>query len=169
MTAVSAPPTGELAAAAFRDAMTRFATCVTVVTAGAGDHRVGCTATSVFSVSATPPTVGVSLHSTSRTLLGILASGTFAINVLSWRQRSLCGQFATGQPAARFLGVPTAQRHGAPVLLEAASSVVCRLHGTLPLLDHTLLVGEVLLTAESDEHPLVSYRREPHRLLGGQS
>jgi flavin reductase (DIM6/NTAB) family NADH-FMN oxidoreductase RutF len=168
MTAASPARTAEIPAAAFRDAMARFATCVTVVTAGPGGRPVGCTATSVFSVSATPPSIGVSLNTGSRTLLGILAAGTFAVNVLSWRQRSLSAQFATGQPEHRFAGVPTVQRYGAPVLTEAASSVVCRVLDTFPLLDHTLLLGEVLLTSDAaGEQPFVTYRRESHRVPGG--
>ncbi|MER7415714.1 flavin reductase family protein [Micromonospora peucetia] len=155
-----------LSPAAFRDAMTRFAATVTVVTTGAAEQPVGCTATSVLSISADPPSIGVSFDFGSRTLRAILDAGTFAVNVLARGQWALCARFATGAPQHRFDDVPIEHRYGVPLLTQAASSVVCRVLGTAPLLDHTLVIGQVLhAEAGTGEGPLVSYDRQPHRLL----
>jgi flavin reductase (DIM6/NTAB) family NADH-FMN oxidoreductase RutF len=159
-------PAGMVSTVDFRDAMSQFATCVTVVTTAG---PVGCTATAVFSVSADPPSLGVSLRTGSRTLAAIVDAGTFAVNVLSVPQQALTTRFAAGRHDHRFDGVPVHWRHGVPAFAEAATSVVCRVHRSLPLLDHTLLVGLVLdARVTNDARPIVFYQRKHHE-LGGQS
>ncbi|MEV5977394.1 flavin reductase family protein [Streptomyces sp. NPDC052114] len=149
----------------FKEAMTRFATCVTVVTASTSGTPVGCTVTAVFSLTDDPPTMAVSLRTASRTLRDIRAAGTFAVNVLPWHRRELAQRFATADPAVRFDGVGHVLRDGAPVLTDAEAVVVCRTAQEVPLLDHTLLVGTVL-SAETaaDGQPFVLYQRDAHRL-----
>ena len=151
----------------FREVMTRFPACVTVVTAQDEHGPVGCTATAVMSLSDRPPSMVVSLNTTSSTLARIVAAGTFAINVLPAHLGHLVQQFATAEAARRFDGVGHGPRHGAPVLAEAVASVVCEVTHAVPLLDHTLLVGAVVAAeaAEAGE-PLVLYRRAAHRLAG---
>ncbi|MFJ9819123.1 flavin reductase family protein [Streptomyces sp. NPDC101151] len=150
----------------FRDVMTRFAACVTVVTAyGADRTPVGCTVTAVFSLTDRPPSMAVSLRTESGTLNHIRAAGTFAVNVLPWHRRELAQRFATAEPLLRFHGVGHTERDGAPVLTDALASVVCRTTHEVPLLDHTLLVGAVLRAEAADAgQPLVLYRRAAHRL-----
>lgn len=139
----------------FRRAMSRFPTFVTVITAATPSGAVGCTATSVMSLSLRPPTLMVSLDSAGRTLGDVLSAGEFAVNVLSWRQRDLCRRFAAGDPRRRFDGVPHSAWDGVPVLDDAPATVVCRLGGTVPVLDHTLLIGTVRLTRTRPDEPLV--------------
>ncbi|MBT2383352.1 flavin reductase family protein [Streptomyces sp. ISL-11] len=151
----------------FREVMTRFPACVTVVTAYDEDGPAGCTATAVVSLTDRPPSMAVSLNSGSGTLRRIVAAGTFAVNVLPAHLGHLVEQFATAGAAHRFDGVDFGPRHGAPVLAEAVASVVCDVTHTVPLLDHTLLVGAVVSAGATDDgEPLVLYRRAGHRLGG---
>jgi flavin reductase (DIM6/NTAB) family NADH-FMN oxidoreductase RutF len=160
------PRTIELAPAVddrrFRRTMSAFATCVSVTTTCGRDGPTGCTTTAVMSLSVDPPTMLVSLCSDGRTLRELLAAGSFAVNVLSCRQRHLIRQFATGDPAQRFRGVPYGFCSDVPVLAEASAIVVCRLRRTIPALDHTLLVGEVVDTRTSAEPPVVLLDNRPH-------
>ncbi|MET7745665.1 flavin reductase family protein [Streptomyces sp. NPDC005385] len=148
----------------FRDAMTRFAASVTVVTAYDADRPVGCTATAVFSLTDNPPTMVVSLASTSGTLRHLTAAGLFAVNVLPWRLRALADRFARLPSKQRFKGVEHTARLGAPLLTGAVAGLVCRATRFVPLADHTLIVGEVL-HAQTEEHedPLVHYARRQTR------
>ena len=148
----------------FREAMTHFATSVAVVTTHDGRRPVGCTVTAVMPLSDTPPTMAVSLITGSSTLGHILDSGRFAINILQWHQRHLVQQFASGAAERRFDGVEYCDDQGAPVLAEAMTSMVCELTQSVPLLDHTLLIGGVDVAVSGDAGPLVLYRRDGHRL-----
>jgi flavin reductase (DIM6/NTAB) family NADH-FMN oxidoreductase RutF len=148
----------------FRQAMARFATCVTVTTTSGAAGPVGCTTTAVLSLSLRPPTLLVSLRSTGRTLDDLLASGRFAVNVLAGTQRELVHRFATGDPIRRFEGIRYAAYDGVPVLLGTAAVVVCQVCRAMPVLDHTLLVGTVRRTLTCPRTPLVLLDGQTHRL-----
>ncbi|MFI8193402.1 flavin reductase family protein [Streptomyces sp. NPDC085946] len=153
---------GTVAPAEFREAMTRFATCVTVITARSGSRPVGCTATAVFSLTDRPPTLVVSLASGSGTLRAVRAAGTFAVNVLSWQQRALADRFARLPAELRFEQVPHDTVHGAPLLDGTVAAVVCRVAECVPLEDHVLVSGRVLhARTHEDVTPLVHFARRP--------
>jgi flavin reductase (DIM6/NTAB) family NADH-FMN oxidoreductase RutF len=155
---------GTVAPEAFREAMTRFASSVTVVTAYAGSAPVGCTATAVFSLTDRPPTLLVSLAAGSSTLGHIRAAGRFAVNVLPWRLRGLAERFAVLPPAQRFETVAHTARSGVPLLDGAVAALACRVGRYVPLADHTLVIGEVV-RAETDRDtvPLVHFARRQTR------
>ncbi|MFF9203831.1 flavin reductase family protein [Streptomyces sp. NPDC014986] len=165
--AASAVPesAGTVVPAEFREAMTRFATCVTVITAQAGSRPVGCTATAVFSLTDRPPTLVVSLASDSGTLRAVRAAGTFAVNVLSWQQRALVDRFARLPGEARFQQVPHDTVHGAPLLEGTVAGVVCRVADCVTLDDHVLVSGRVVhARTHEDVTPLVHFARRPSPL-----
>ena len=79
---------------AFRDAMSRWASGVTVVGATHEGRRAGLVASSFTSVSADPPTVLVCVDKRSRSLPIIDASGAFAVSVLATTQEQAFRVFA---------------------------------------------------------------------------
>ncbi|MFF0190548.1 flavin reductase family protein [Streptomyces sp. NPDC005244] len=164
---VAGPSPGDtdtVAPETFREAMTRFAASVTVVTAYDAEAPVGCTATAVISLTDQPPTMLVSLTSASSTLRHITAAGIFAVNVLPWRLRSLADRFARLPAGQRFDAVEHTARFGAPLLTGAVAGLVCRVTHLIPLTDHTLVAGEVLhARTEDHEDPLVHYARRQTR------
>ncbi|MEU6556717.1 flavin reductase family protein [Streptomyces sp. NPDC046915] len=151
---------GSVQPAEFREAMTRFATCVTVITAHTGTRPVGCTATAVFSLTDRPPTLVVSLAAGSGTLRAVRAAGGFAVNVLSWQQRALADRFARLPAERRFDQVPYDTVEGAPLLAGTVTGAVCRVADCVPLDDHVLVSGRVLHTrTREDLTPLVHFAR----------
>ncbi|MGW7545604.1 flavin reductase family protein [Streptomyces sp. NPDC054770] len=164
VTGPSGGDAGTVPPAVFREAMTRFASSVTVVTAYDGGDPVGCTATAVFSLTDRPPTMLVSLASGSGTLGHIRAAGRFAVNVLPWRLRTLAERFALLPSGQRFAGVAHTGRCGAPLLTGAVAGVVCEVTRSVPVGDHTLVIGRVL-HAETDDGaaPLVHFARRQTR------
>lgn len=128
----------------FREVMAEFPTFVTVVTAAGPDGPVGCTANAVMALSLEPCSLVVSLSSAGRTVRHVERAGRFAINLLAWRQRLLAYQFANPDPARRFDDLPHHSEHGAPVLSDAAATLVCHLDRAVPALDHILLIGRVI-------------------------
>ncbi|MGH8653381.1 MAG: flavin reductase family protein [Gammaproteobacteria bacterium] len=149
--------------------MSRFSTCVTVVTARGDKYPVGCTVTALFSLSLSPPSMAISLKTGSRTLDHIRAEGIFAINVLSWPQRELAKQFAVAPLRHRFKDVDFAMRAGVPVLVDAVANVACQLTQEIPVLDHTIIVGVVASTSTAAaQSPFVLYEHEAYRLIRGE-
>jgi len=79
----------------FRAAFRNHAAGVAIVTADPGDGPVGMTATSVFSVSATPPLLVFSVSELSSATPGILAADSVVVHLLGADQTELAKRFAT--------------------------------------------------------------------------
>ena len=133
----------------FREAMSSFATGVTVVTVGlpeGGGH--GMTVNAFASVSLDPVLVMVCLARSSRGLTLIENAGAFAVNVLSSRQEQLSRWFADPcRPASSAMFdrvLVELGETGSPLLSEAAAVFDCRLHGLVPGGDHVIVLGEVV-------------------------
>jgi flavin reductase (DIM6/NTAB) family NADH-FMN oxidoreductase RutF len=139
-----------IATAAFRQALSRFATGVTVICTHApgavteGAPFVGLTASSFNSVSLEPPLVLWSLGKQARSLALFEHSTHYLVNVLAADQLALCQRFAWGQ-GDRFAGLDyTLSPAGLPVLGGALAWFECRNRSRYDEGDHLIFVGEVL-------------------------
>ena len=148
---------------AFRDAMARFASGVTVVTTVDGERRFGLTASSFISVSLEPPLVLVCLAKKLYTHEVIERSGVFAVNILGAHQLELGMQFAgmKSEMADRFEGIATTvATTGAPLLDGSLASIDCRLWNRYEGGDHSLFVGEVQdIVLSNQDAPLLYHNR----------
>ena len=107
---------------ALRNALGRFATGVTIVTAIDPDgHPIGLTANSFSAVSLNPPLVLWCLDNTSHNLAAFRRAGHHAINVLAAGQLDLSNRFATW-PVDRFAGLHWHPGTGGVPLLPAVKS-----------------------------------------------
>jgi flavin reductase (DIM6/NTAB) family NADH-FMN oxidoreductase RutF len=133
-----------VAASQLRDAVGRFASGVTVVTALDPQGRsVGCTVSAFSSLSLQPPLVLVCVDK-RRFMHGPLTSGPgFAINVLAADQQETALRFAT--PAAdKFSATPHGPgRGGVPLLEGALAHLECDLFHVHEGGDHAIVVGYV--------------------------
>ena len=103
-------------AAAYRAAISHFATGVTVVTTAG---PAGMTANAICSLSLDPLLMLVCLELSSRTLAAVRESGRLAVNVLAQHQQPLASVFASKAPEPeKFLGVGFDEVDGVPVLHE---------------------------------------------------
>jgi flavin reductase (DIM6/NTAB) family NADH-FMN oxidoreductase RutF len=149
----------------FRELMAGWPTGVAVVTGADGARPLGCTVTALASVSADPPLLLVSLAARSRTLAAAERAGLFGVCVLSAAQRHLARAFASGDPTARFAGVPYRWALGVPLLHGAAAGAVCAVRDTIAVADHVLVLGSPRWHAgDSGADPVIWYRRAPHAL-----
>jgi 3-hydroxy-9,10-secoandrosta-1,3,5(10)-triene-9,17-dione monooxygenase reductase component len=128
----------------FRDALGRFPTGVTVVTATGPDGPAGLTTNAFTSLSLDPPLILVCFDRASRTLPVVRASGRFAVNVLRAGQEDLARLFAGKAPhPEKFAAVTHTVDHGVPVLDGALAWLVCDLEALHPGGDHEIGVGAV--------------------------
>ena len=134
----------DFTAADFRQALSMFATGVTIVTAHpAGGARVGLTANSFNSVSLDPPLVLWSLSRRAGSMSAFSGGSHYAINILAASQRALAERFA-GPAADRFDGVALREGvGGAPVIEGAAAVFECFNRSRYEEGDHIIFVGEV--------------------------
>lgn len=141
----------------FREALGRFATGVTVVTARGPDGApMGMTVNSFTSVSLEPPLVLWCPARSSRRHDAFAAAPAFAVHVLGAEQMGLCLRFTGNGPG--FDGLPMQDNDdGVPVLPAAAARFDCRAVACHPAGDHSIMLGEVLrvTVAGPADHPLV--------------
>jgi flavin reductase (DIM6/NTAB) family NADH-FMN oxidoreductase RutF len=140
----SQPLAPEFDVAHFRQALSQFATGVTVITTRVDNGGfVGLTASSFNSVSLSPPLVLWSLSNEASTLAAFTDNSHYVINVLSAGQAHLAEQFAR-RGVNRFQGVEfTLSRTGLPILKGVSAWFECHNRSRYPEGDHVIFVGEV--------------------------
>ena len=144
---------------AFRDANSRFATGVCVVTSSGPDGPSGMTANAVTSLSLDPPLMVVCFALTARTLKAVQHSGRFGVHFLSHEQEEVAARFASKMPEAqKFDGLEWADRDGVPALGGCVAVLTCEVRELLPGGDHLIGVGEVKSLSRNEGDPLVFYR-----------
>lgn len=153
---------------AFKHALSRLASGVTVVAAQHGGRRHGLTASSFTSVSLSPPLVLVCAARRLETLAAIEASGAFGVSVLGTHQRDLGLRFAglLGETRDCFEGVDTETAvTGSPLLPGSLARLDCRVWRVYDGGDHVIVVGEVVDAAVDDNAaPLLYGDRRWHGL-----
>lgn len=148
---------------ALRNALGRFATGVTVITAVHEERPHGMTANAFVSVSLTPPLVLISLDNRSNMHRILPVTGRFGVSVLAEHQEQLSTHFA-GRPQEG-LQIPFVLRADIPLIDEAVAYFVARVVNVHPAGDHTLYIGEVEHFEAREDRPLLfhagKYRRLP--------
>lgn len=141
---------------AFRDALGRFATGVTVVTALAADGRpIGLTANSFASVSLTPPLVLWSLDKRTPRFDDYRRCSHYAISVLAADQIDISQRFAS-PVEDKFAGLSwTRGLHGTPILANMHTIFQCANKLQYEGGDHLIFVGEVLEYEQRYAEPLL--------------
>ncbi len=145
---------GPETARAFRDALGRFATGVTVVTCATPDGPLGITANSFASLSLDPPLVLWSPAKSSRRFAPFVAAGHYAIHVLSDTQGTIGDGFVRDGAAFGALDwAPNAE--GVPVIAGCLARFDCARAAVHDGGDHAIVVGRVLRAAMTEGAPLV--------------
>jgi len=128
----------------FRDALSQFATGVTVITTRLPDGSfLGLTASSFNSVSLDPPLVLWSLAQGANSLPVFTGNSHYVINILAGDQAALAERFAR-RIENRFDGVAfELSRTGLPILKGVSAWFECHNRSRYPEGDHVIFVGEV--------------------------
>lgn len=140
----------------FREALSHWASTVTVV-AVRDDARVyATTVTSFVPVSDDPPRILVSLGPGAQVLPFLKEGACFGVSFLAPGQRRLASVFADPFP----VGPSPFPEEGAPLVEEAAVGLFCVVERVIPV-DGNRLVLATVVGAEVDDskEPLVYHRR----------
>ena len=152
---------------AFRDALGRFPTGVTIITTRAANgDPVGITANSFNSVSLGPPLVLWSLAQFSPNLPIFQECAFYGVNVLAEDQAALSRKFGSTQ-SEKFAGVVWDEGlGGAPLIAGCAAHFECRNQFRHFGGDHIIFVGQVERFQMHDRPSLV-FSRSNYRRIGG--
>ena len=144
---------------AFKDAMGRFTTGVTIVSGLDAGEPVGFTCQSFVSLSIDPPYVAVAPARTSTTWPRIARTGSFCVNVLSEDQESLCRGFAvSGGPKFDGVAWHPSPGTGSPIIEGGLAWVDCRVELVHDAGDHELILGRVVELGVGEGEPLLFFR-----------
>ena len=143
----------------FRDALSSFATGVTVVTClDADGEPVGATASSFNSVSMDPPLILWSITKTAYSADAFINAKHFVVNVLSAEQMDMSNKFARSG-TDKFADVTVELGlGGAPTLPGAITCFECEAWATYDGGDHEIIVGKVKGIRSNGGSGLVFYR-----------
>lgn len=168
--AVNDQPESGIAVADFREAMSRLAGGVCIVTTNGPAGLAGFTASAVCSVSDSPATMLVCVNRGASAYPAFEANGFLCVNMLSPSQQATASLFGGKTPMAdRFAAAawkPLAS--GAPALLGASASVDCRVVQRCIVGSHEVLICEAMAIATAANAPgaLVYLGRRYHTLEG---
>ncbi len=143
----------------FRDALSAFATGVTIVTAvDATDKPVGMTASSFNSVSMDPPLILWSVTKSSHGADAFKQAANFSVHILASDQMELSNQFAkTGSDKFSGTGF-TLNTEGVPVLPQCVCRFDCSAWACYEGGDHWIIVGLVEALYRDNHEPLIFSR-----------
>ena len=144
--------------ARFKQAMSHFASGVTVVTTEHQGTPAGMTVASFASLSLNPPLVLVCIEKGVKTHDAIAAAGVFGVSILAHSQVEISNRFAS-KSEDKFTGISVRRGELGPPLIEGAiCTLECRVTDRVAGGDHTIFVGEVLHAETISEQPLVYFR-----------
>ncbi|MDA8584765.1 flavin reductase family protein [Rhodobacteraceae bacterium] len=142
---------------AYRDALGKFATGVTIVTCNSDVGPLGMTANSFASVSLDPPLVLWSPARASKRCAAFEAAKRFAVHVLNDTQKSDCQIFAKEGHNFQSLDWSLSD-DGVPLIEGCLARFQCVQHAIHDGGDHVIIVGRVIAAAVQDGNPLVFSR-----------
>jgi flavin reductase (DIM6/NTAB) family NADH-FMN oxidoreductase RutF len=154
-------------AKAFWTTLGQRATGMTVVTADSDDGPTGFLGLSAAHVTASPPTMLVSVDRKTSALVGITSRGHFAVNFLPAEAAGVADAFGgkTGLTgAARFTpGEWRVLSTGAPVFCNALGVFDCVVDEIIQRGDVSIIIGKVVaVAAQTDGDPLIFFRGRNH-------
>ena len=147
-------------ATAFRDAMRRVASSVTLITTrDAAGSPHGMAASAVIPVSMDPPAILVAVNRSSGLHPTLSTHGRFCVNLLAGSHHPLLGAFAqSSRRSERFAtGDWQDSNDSLPFLSSALAAVCCEVDQRIDYATHTLFINHITDVRLADDHldPLV--------------
>lgn len=154
---------------AFRHAMRTLSSGVAIVACGDGESRVGCTVTSLASLSLTPPTLFICLARAASTLAGVRETSAFSVNILAARHEALAHRFSGRGGVhgprrfadASWITIAT----GAPILADALAAFDCLVEEVIERHSHAIVLGAVVSLKKGADEPGLAHWRSAYRQL----
>lgn len=134
----------EEVAAAFRSAMRRFASTVSVVSTLKDGNRHAMTATAITSLSMAPPSLLVCVYRESRFHNALCDHDLFCVNILHKDQTDASQAFSKHAAASDVERFRWSEDNGFCFLTGAQATIFCKNTLQVPFGSHTIFIGTVL-------------------------
>lgn len=155
--------------ARFKEAMSRIAAAVHIVTTDGPAGLGGITATSVASITADPPMLLFCINKTSSSYARMVENKVFCINTLAPSHETLSNVFAGRTDERLDARFESGEWHklatGAPALAGAVASFDCRLVETKEVTTHVIMIGAVEAVDFGAEGECLAYVHRRYRHL----
>lgn len=153
----------ELTPGAFWGAIGMRAAGVAIVTAEGGDGPAGFLALSATHLTASPPTMTVSIDGRTSALEAVRESRAFAINFLNSDAGEIYERFTSRdgpKGAERFQDLDyTRLTTGAPVFSQVTGALDCRLEEAIERFGTVLAIGRIVnLVSNKEASPMIHYQ-----------
>jgi flavin reductase (DIM6/NTAB) family NADH-FMN oxidoreductase RutF len=150
----------------FREAMSHLPSGVAVITARRSDgHPCGIAATALFSYSARPPSLLVSIWHGSRCHGALAECERFGVHLLRSDQLELAHRFADREAQDKFAGLDWRWDRDVPELAGVLAYLRCRRVENFVRYDHTALIGDLEAGRIETGEPLLYARRRMDWLM----
>lgn len=153
----------------FREAMSRIAAAVHVVTTDGAAGRMGATVSAACSVSDDPPSILICLNRQTRMHNAVLKNRTFCLNTLSDDHEEIsdafAGRYDLEMPDRFAKGEWTNLATGCPALDSARLSVDCEVFSVTEMGTHSIIVGTVADLRMKDPGKSLLYVRRGYKSL----
>lgn len=143
--------------AAFKQAMRRLTSTVSLITTSVDGRPIGMAATAVQSVTADPATLLVCVNRSASISRPLQDRGRFAVNILHVSHANLVPIFSGKlKDEARFAHGDWELIDSVPILADAQAVLVCDVRSANPVGSHDVVLGEVVsIRIRSDIGPLL--------------
>lgn len=152
----------------FREAMSRLAGAVQIITSDGPLGRAGLAATAVCSVTDNPPTLLICLNRTGSATGPLLGNKFFNVNMLNADQLDVASAFGgkRGMDERFATGAWSVGSNGAPVLAGCPVVFECTIAETIEQGSHTVIFGRVgnVLLGGAPFSPCLYFNRSYHSL-----
>lgn len=153
----------------FREAMSRIAAAVHVVTTDGPGGQQGATVSAACSVSDDPPSILICLNRQTRVHSAVLQNRCFCLNTLSDDHEGISDSFAGRdnlEMSDRFAKADwTILATGCPALDSARLSVDCEIYSVSEMGTHSIIVGTVVDLRMTDPGKSLIYVRRGYKSL----
>ncbi|OZM77097.1 flavin reductase [Pseudonocardia sp. MH-G8] len=158
MTTSPTPDLPACDAETFRHVVGHLPSGVTVVTTRTPQAAFGMTASSVTSLSLSPPMMLACLNKSSPTSAAVARAGAYAVNVLGQGHEHLAQQFAV-RSDRKFAGVEVVDGAlGLPLLADALAHIECEVVEEVTGGTHRVFLGRVVGATAARGTPLTYFR-----------
>lgn len=128
---------------AFKRAMRRLTSTVTIITTAHHGRRHGMLATAVCSIGVSPPSLLVSIATSASIHDPLVARGGYCVNLLASDHHDLVRPFSGAlKGEERFsVGDWVSGPFGLPYLRDAQASLFCTVGSIVPFANHSIIIG----------------------------
>lgn len=152
----------------FRNAMALLSTAVSVVTTAGTTGRFGFTASSVCSVTDSPPTLLVCMNQSASSHGHFIDNKILTVNVLAPNHQAISQAFSSKlSPSERFeQGEWTTLKTGSPVLEDALVSFDCEIEQLQTVGTHTVMMCRIVAIGRSENQQSLVYFNRAYHYIG---